>query len=168
MPPKKHKTRHSSGNIFGPSAELPDDGDLFTLRDILAACERQLELTPGVSNFGIADQISPMIKNKWKQNNPELVLISDIALKNKIARDMNKAQKIRQKKVTNKKKENFIKKLDRLFDLLCCHCPFVTCSSVSCTNVDCSSAHIDCSCLREFKIPVIELEFVKDQRMKVG
>ena len=40
------RTRHSSGNILGPSAELPDDGELFTLRDILAAAERQVELKP--------------------------------------------------------------------------------------------------------------------------
>ena len=47
MPPKKLKTRHSSGNCFGSSAELPDDGDLFTMRDVLAACERKVEISPG-------------------------------------------------------------------------------------------------------------------------
>ena len=33
---------------------------------------------------------------------------------------------------------------------------------------DCHGVHIDCTCLREFKIPQIEFLFVKDQREKIG
>ena len=66
MGPKKQKTRHSSGNIFGPSADLPNDGELFTLRDILAAAERQYELTPLATSSWVADQLFPPIKLKWK------------------------------------------------------------------------------------------------------
>ena len=46
MPPKKLeklKKRHSGDKCFGPSAKLPDDGDLFTMRDVLAASERELK-----------------------------------------------------------------------------------------------------------------------------
>ena len=168
MPPKKQKTRHSSGNCFGPSAELPDDGNLFTLRDILAYCEWLLDLTPDQSNFWIAEQVAPKIIHKWKQCNPELVLITELSLKNKIARAMTTAQNISKKKVSSKQKDIFLAKIDRLFDILCCQCPIKSCASVSCSDEECAGAHIDCSCLREFKIPVMELRYVLDQRTKLG
>ena len=76
MPPKKLKTRHTSGNCFGSSAELPDDGDLFTMRDVLAACERELEVSRSSTNLDIADRMTPKIVAKWNQNNPELILIA--------------------------------------------------------------------------------------------
>ena len=155
-------------NCFGASADLPDDGDLYTVRDILAACQRLHELSPGVADLFIAGQIAEKVRQKWVQCNPELVLISDLAVKNKIVRDMKAAQNIKAKKASKVQVDNFMYKLDRLFDILCCRCPFVDCSDMSCQVENCSAAHINCECLRRFKIPVLELEFVKDQRLKVG
>ena len=81
MPPKKRNTRGSNVNCFGASADLPDDGDLYTVRDILAACQRLHELSPGVADLFIAGQIAEKVRQKWVQCNPELVLISDLAVK---------------------------------------------------------------------------------------
>ena len=102
MPPKKLKTRHSGAKCFGPSAELPDDGDLFTMRDVLAACERELEISPDSSNSSIAEKIAGKIVAKWKENNPELVLIADKSLQIKIRISMTTAKDIRLKKLTKK------------------------------------------------------------------
>ena len=102
MPPKKLKKRHSGGKCFGPSAKLPDDGDLFTMRDVLAACERELEISPDSSNSSIAEKIAGKIVAKWKENNPELVLIADKSLQIKIRRSMTTAKDIRLKKLTKK------------------------------------------------------------------
>ena len=111
MPPKKLKTRHTSGNCFGSSAELPDDGDLFTMRDVLAACERELEVSPSSTNLDIADRMTPKIVAKWNQNNPELILIASKSIKNKIIRSMDTAQAINLKKLSKKQKDIFTRSL---------------------------------------------------------
>ena len=100
MPPKKRNTRGSNVSCFGPSAELPDDGDMYTVRDVLAACQRLHELTPGVADLFIAGQIAEKVRQKWVQCNPELVLITELAVKNKIARDMKTARNIKAKKAS--------------------------------------------------------------------
>ena len=65
------------------------------------------------------------------------------------------------------RKETFLKKLDKLFDIIVCKCEITTCEEKGCPS-DCKKfAHIDCDCLRPQKIPPIELSFVKDQRLKV-
>ena len=123
MPPKKLKTRHSGSTCFGSSADLPDDGDLFTLRDVLAAFEREVEISPSSPHTDLAFLLVPKIVAKWKQNNPELVLIADKSIKNKIVRSYNTAEDIRLKKLSKKQKDNFFNKLDKLFDVLVCQCP---------------------------------------------
>ena len=167
MPPKKLKTRHSGSSCFGSSADLPDDGDLFTLRDVLAAFEREVEISPSSPHADLAFLLVPKIVAKWKQNNPELVLIADKSIKNKIVRSYNTAEDIRLKKLSKKQKDNFFDKLDKLFDILVCQCPIRLCPG-DCRKKKCPGFHADCLCEREFKIPVIELEFVRDQRDKVG
>ena len=168
MPPKKLKTRHSGGKCFGPSAELPDDGDLFTMKDVLAACERELEISPNSSHSSIAEKIAPKIVAKWKENNPELVLIADKSIKTKIIRSMTTAEDIRLKKLTKKQKDIFFQKLDKLFDLLVCQCPIDDCPGDTCRKKTCPGVHADCLCERPYRIPIIELQFVRDQRAKVG
>ena len=48
MGPRNVKTRHSYGSCFGPSAILPDTGNFYTVRDVLAAFEREVELAPNL------------------------------------------------------------------------------------------------------------------------
>ena len=55
-----------------------DDGDLFTLRDVLAAFEMEVEISPSSSYADIAYMIVPKIVAKWKKNNLELVLIAEV------------------------------------------------------------------------------------------
>ena len=168
MAPKKQKTRHSSGNIFGPSAELPDDGELFTMRDILAAAERHSELNPDANSAWVAAQLFPAIKKKWKCVNPEMPIHSDDVVKKKIERILDRAKLVRQKKASTYQKNLLISRLDKLFDLLICQCDISPCEAEECSSPGCSGAHISCECLREEKIPVMELVFIHDQRSKVG
>ena len=65
MGPKKVKTRHSSGSCFGASASLSDSGNLFTIRDVLAALEREAELAPLATIH-----LEVKIRDKWKEGNP--------------------------------------------------------------------------------------------------
>ena len=58
--------------------------------------------------------------------------------------------------------------MDKLFDILICRCPFVDCNQEKCDIIPFDTPHINCDCLRVYKIPVIELPFIKDQRSKCG
>ena len=122
MPRKTLKTRHTSGNCFGPPSELPDDGDLYTMRDVLAAVDKLSEINPEKHITDLADMVAPKILQKWKQTNPELVLITEKSLKNKIVRAYNTAEDIQLKNLNKNQKDIFFKKLDKLFDILACHC----------------------------------------------
>ena len=164
MLPKK-TTRQSSRNCFGSST---DDGNLYTFRDVLAACEKDLEISPSSSKYEIANRITPRLVAKWKQCNPELVLIADTSIHKKVIREVTTSQDIRLKKLSKKQTDIFVDKLDKLFDLLVCQCPIIDCPSESCQLKNCPGVHADCSCERKDKIPLIELKFVRDQRTKVG
>ena len=74
------------------------------MRDVLAACERELEISPDSSNSSIAEKIAGKIVAKWKENNPE-------SLKTKIIRSMTTFKDIRLKKLTQKQKDIFFQKL---------------------------------------------------------
>ena len=169
MPPKKAKTRHSTGSCFGPPSLLPDIGSLYTLRDVLAAIEMERSLHPDQNNRWCAEQIAPLVKAKWAETNPQLVLIQDVSIVLKLIRKFDKALLINAKKGTTKQKEDFLSKIDKLFDILVCQCPIEVCFKSDCNPGHCQNgAHITCNCLKQFKVPTMELAFIKDQREKVG
>ena len=72
-------------------------------------------------------------------------------------------------------KHNIVKiwesKLDKLFDITTCQCPITLCKETkesSCIN-DCTyKAHIQCSCSKDKKLPLLELAWMKYQQDKVG
>ncbi|KAG7166056.1 hypothetical protein Hamer_G031261, partial [Homarus americanus] len=66
------------------------------------------------------------------------------------------------------RKNEFLHTLDTLFDILTCKCSIQLCSESNCSHSGKreNNSHIDCSCPREKKIPVLELEFIKAQRTK--
>ena len=67
-----------------------------------------------------------------------------------------------------KERKDFIDSLDKLFDISSCHCLILPCSEGSCSD-DCQmKVHIQCNCPLEKKIPVMDLEFIYDQRIKHG
>ena len=156
MGPKKAKTRHSSGSCFGPSAILPDTGNLYTVIDVLAAFEREVELAPKLAHNCIAIQLEMKIRNKWKEGNPELILMDPTTVKQRICRLYETALKPNRKQLNKVKTDNFLEKIDRLFDLLVCQCKFISCGESRCVKADCAGVHLECFCLREYKIPEME------------
>ena len=145
MGPKKAKTRKASGNCFGPAVTLPDTGNLYTLRYVMSAYEWEFELNPLLTKNFIAEHLEPKIRQKWKQNNPELPLISTKLLVQRLARDYSSVVEIKRKQLTKVKTENFMQRLDKLYDLLICQCKFISCEQVQCPDVDCHGAHMECS-----------------------
>ena len=67
-------------------------------------------------------------------------------------------------------KEDIVDQLDKLLDITTCKHTIKLCDDdgSGCVNgKECKSgAHIDCSCPREMKIPVLELKFLHSQRNK--
>ena len=61
-------------------------------------------------------------------------------------------------------------KLNKLFDIIRCQCEIYKCSGgeACCDKQLCSGYHVRCECSAEFKIPIQEVSFVKDQREKIG
>ena len=84
----------------------------------------------------------------------------------------NKKKKKRKKKLStksiDKEREEFTESLDKLFDNCSCRCPILPCSEASCPGNCPAKVHSQCSCSLDKKIPVMDLEFMFDQRTKKG
>ena len=167
MPPKK-RTR-GDDYFFGPVQQLPDDGDLPTNRDLLQAVYYTKHLTPSLTNSELSVDILAKLKEKWAQVNPLPKLKADNSLKVKIKRLLDDAQKIINKKsIKQKQIANYHEKLDKLFDVAACQC-FIRVCDGSCGKSSCTGLHpTGCSCEAVDKIPTMELQFMYDQRSKVG
>ena len=95
-------------------------------------------------------------------------MYNDDVIKKKIERLIDRATLVRKKKASTYQKNLLISRMDKLFDVLICQCEISPCEAEQCSSETCSGAHVDCSCLREEKIPVMELGFILDQRSKTG
>ena len=106
---------------------------------------------------------------KWVETNPLLVLIKDESITKKMLKSYETASLININRAKVKARKLFMDKLDHLFDILVSQCPIKLCESSDCNTAHCEGgAHVTCSCLRQFKIPTMELMFILDQREKVG
>ena len=107
----KPKTRHLSAVWFEPSVELPDCGDLYTLRDVLAACSKELEVSPQSTPHHIAAKIEAQVRGQWMECNPQLVLHTQEVATLKIIRAMEKSNCIKNNKgITTKQKKLFLRR----------------------------------------------------------
>ena len=71
------------------------------------------------------------------------------------------------KRMKKSKQEKFLEQLDKVIDILKCKCKIISCTEASCAGCN-AKAHINCSCPKDIKVPILELEFVLAQRTKVG
>lgn len=62
-------------------------------------------------------------------------------------------------------KERFATKLEKLFDISNCKFQITSCENEGC---EACVIHINCSCIREKKIPVRDLAYIKGQKEEVG
>ena len=180
--------RTSLSDLVGPPKELPST-DLGTNRDVLQQAQQLRISDPrNVRNYTNAQLFMDTVKlvrENWALANKQVseypVTLADIAIEKKIATLWEKAQgfsghwgggaKPRKKKDERvKKKEEFIEDLDKLFDILFCKCDIQLCEEFQCTKLEkCKpKAHVTCTCLKKYKIPVIELAYIRDQRLKQG
>ena len=168
-PKAKKKTRHTSGSCFGDPANLPDTGQLYTLKDILAAFELEKTMNPDATSRKCAEKIAPKVIEKWIQSNPRLILISEESLVCKITTNYDKAKAVNWNRLKAKERDIFLGKIDILFDILKCTCPIELCDQIDCPPAYCQNGvHIKCTCKLPLKIPPMELRFIKNQRDNIG
>ena len=159
------RTRNTSGSnlsdLVGKGRELLPS-ELPTARDILQLGIYLKETDPrGPSKYPVSELINEIYIQthlQWMKANHLFafpVMITEKAAKNKLKDLWTLATSLatnKNKTLTKKfKRTSFVDKLDKLFDLLHCHCPLDK-----------------CTCKRETKIPASDLEFIIAQREKVG
>ena len=111
----------------------------------------------------LADLLISLYSKANKEFLPGKNMMNRDTIINKVERDWRRALDIvnNKGKSVKQKKENMMLKLDKIYSVLFCQCPNIrSCMEEGCGK-DCKKgAHIECSCLKEQKLPVIELLFV--------
>ena len=163
-------------DIIGPSKPMTET-ELPTLRDVLAAGILQKESCSNVSQVDmlqftrtLTKQILAVYHKANSQFKPGLILITEKSIVNKVERKWTEVISLVNRKVksTVKKKEVFMKNMDKLFNIFYCKCEIITCFQRGCKEDCLLKLHIICDCPRDHKIPLLEIPFVKDQREKIG
>lgn len=165
MSSKKLTRTSTQCDIIGKPCELPIS-DLPTYRQVLQKCVlfkiESIDQNPSVPQ--IVGHVARELTKLWQLINPNLPLVTNVF--RKIKSYYEEYSNVKRKRVSKVKEQNFLEKLDKLFDICLCHCPFIDHSNVCEEN--CNTIHVDCKCPKDKKIPKIELPFIKDQREKVG
>ena len=108
---------------------------------------------------------------QWEKANISFsppITISEKGVQSRLKRAWETVQKIVWKrKIKEDNVREFESKLDKLVDITKCKCEIKSCDSFGCNGYE-LGAHIQCSCLKELKLPVLELLFLKTQREKTG
>ena len=145
---------------------LPDQGSLYTLREVLSALAFEVEQNPDVNSVQVHCQtVEKAVRSKFLEANPRLPLITVDSAVKKIGRDMDVVNLLDANKLSAKRRKLFLPKLDKIFDLVTCQCPIAVCEQ----DHDCSGAHVLCKCSKDSpKIPDIEAAWLRDQRLRDG
>ena len=169
------RTRNQSGNdVIGPSADLPQS-DLPTLRDVLAYGMFLTEnsLLKLSDDRDLAKQVCADLKKVWSRVNHKIVapgvISPDKNIERKFVNDWEIMKKVqRNRRIIGKKREKIWKeKLDKAFNILVCHCPFLKCPEFGCKGCP-DSIHLLCSCEARSKVPKMEIPFLHSQLTKIG
>ena len=188
MAQSRARTRHLSSSplveYLGPGKEfLPSE--LPTLRAVLQfgihlqdikIREEEVKKNTYLKSELVKD-MSLGVLVQWKKANHLFeppVICTQKSLERRLEKEWDRALLVRQGRAKKSQKAELESKLDKLLDILTCHCqPTQPCSDVGClgpkADPKCrNGAHLDCDCLRESKIPKMELMFIKTQRDKIG
>jgi hypothetical protein len=169
MGPKK-KTRSVSGDIYAnvpcdlPDSDLPTHGDVASYFYFVRLTEKDY---PTLVNL-VRDRIIGV----WQACNPRLPLLEKKKVYDKLKHFLDKVRSYDKKQMKLAAKKLLILQKEKLFDIAACNCdlPEVKCDDpvAKCNAANCVKKHFMCQCPQQFKIPVEDREYMKDQRQKVG
>ena len=170
----RNKTASHMSVYLGAGKELPPS-QLPTLRDLLRYGLYLKEVSNkdrrNYTTDNLITDIMPALLAQWGKANAQLVhpvLIAERTIHLKLKACWENAFKLSTGQGKLKDKEKLSLQLDKLFDILRCHCPINLCVEIGCSLTCKQEAHITCNCKREEKIPVLELRFIRSQRDKEG
>lgn len=107
------------------------------------------------------------MKTIWNAANTTIPLVSEKYALDKLVKEWNNAKQCSKETAKAALVSQFNERLDKLFDLCKCKCNIYECAEKSCDGCE-HQAHVNCTCPRNEKIPLMELKFMKCQRNKVG
>ena len=174
---KPKRTRHRSGTadkIVGGPSDLPV-ADLPLLGDVLAKA-KQIKSTLSIDSKGrevfnkaVIEKLYLDIAEIYHKSNSNLVLISEKTAKLNLTKIYTEYKELVRSggSASSPKMVAFQAKCDKLFDLIICKCKILSCEESKCDGCE-YSAHINCSCKKDKKIPRVELLYVMDQRSRRG
>lgn len=163
MSAKKRKTRSGTCLIVGCSKTLPLS-EPATHRDVLAYINLLVERDPQANISEIIKRVGEEVRAIYQKVGTNLPLILDTLLRTKLTRYLAAYKEVK-RNTKSAKREAFLKKLDTLFDLIACSCKILLCSETNCGGCD-FTAHVECRCKSSSKIPLVDLHYVWDQRMR--
>ena len=122
----------------------------------------------------LSEKLAGEVTTIWCSSNPQFVppvVSSSKSLADRISIAWKKFQSICHGRENKKTADTWTAKLDKLFDITICRCSIFLCeeSESQCSGSNCSAgAHINCTCPRSIKLPVLDLAWLKSQREKIG
>ena len=123
----------------------------------------------------LAKDLAPLIVAQWQKasvkfEHPEIVTLKQVAAKVEII--WGKVLEVSRGRGKKKDKEQIAAMLDKLLDIVHCQCQILFCGEQEseCANPSLCKvkAHTKCSCNKAEKVPVLELEWLRIQRDKIG
>ena len=165
-------------DMMGGPEELPL-ANLPTRRSVLRKMFLEKVNDPrdirNISNMEVAVKVGEAVLTSWRKINSKMegALVKEKEVVRKVLNlwdrlvgvsSGGKKGKKGKKKYgqQDKKKEQFVADLDKLFDITICHCTILTCMESNCPE-DCEGkVHITCTFSKELKIPALKLEFIHD------
>ena len=181
----KPRTRHSSDCKMSSYAGSPQDfspADVPTLRAVI---RRGLLLKEEMKEGGIdprhysaraiAHDLAPIVEAQWQKANVNFVfpvIVSRQRIVEKIFTLWTKVYDVAYGRGKAKERAKVDESMEKLLDIVFCTHPIHLCSDPmsKCSKLKkCKvKAHALCTCLKEEKVPVLELQWLHSQRLKVG
>ena len=181
----KPRTRQASGCKLSGFVGVGKEFALADVPTVRAVIRRGLLLkeqkaTEGVDTRNyptkeLAKDLAPLIVAQWQKANvkfdhPVIVTLRQVTAK--VEAVWVKVWEVCRGRGKKKDKDKVAAMLDRLLDIVHCQCPILLCCE---PNSGCAhpslckvKAHTMCSCSRAEKVPVLELEWLRSQREKLG
>ena len=183
--PGKRKTRNASGSKLSDYLGTGKEFMLTEVPTLRGALRKALLIQETLilgdrRNLPVNDlmtEVATSVIKQWQISNNKLkppVIVTNRALRLRLKTAWENVGRIARGKAEDSVKVKWDAKLDKLLDLTVCQCEIVLCTSSNSpcqgrkTCVQPGGGHITCSCTREVKLPVLELEWVYHQRAKVG
>ena len=158
------KTRCKTSKKFAGPPCILDKTEPPTLRQVIQYSYFLENTYPDLKHDEISKLITKEIIDIWKLVNPQLPLLREHYIKQKVDRSCINAKQLNRKSLNVIKVKNMTEKLERLFDIssCCCELPILKCDdyAVKCKIENCQTRHIVCTCPLNKKVMLILLFFL--------